>query len=494
MPSGLRGYNVYRNGVRQNTSPVTELGSVTITGLTPGTDYSEQITITAIDMAGNESEPKTLAELEAEAATDELSPADPLDPVVRAQIDALVAAKIKPTSGRVADGAIIGVETPTGSYYKAYGGDRTSNTPLTLEKNFRYGSCSKMFTHTLILKAIDDGLLDWDDTISEFVTGVPNGDQITIRQLLLFQDGLKDWMTDPAVQQTYFLSPTTTYDPLNYIRNSVVNFAPGQGSSYSNAASWLLGKVLESVYNDGRTVDQIVVQEWQDAVDVPSLHWPTTNYMNPPYVRGWTPNLALPQIQAILGPFAFLAAFLGYPTSQDLEFTAVSTTWSGAAGSLAGTMADFLKLGKALYEGVFLSEEMRQLQQEIFSTYVFYEPDGPHQGPGWMGFGLNALRWGSWRGWVGNLGGYIAVLFYKETDGSVIGVMLNNFAAHVDAVDLFYQIAYLLDLESTEHVPWHFRPVRVFSGSVRAPSLAQPDGGGGEPDENVVPASVPFEI
>ncbi|UJQ86955.1 putative beta lactamase domain protein [Mycobacterium phage Abbyshoes] len=267
----------------------------------------------------------------------------------------------------------------------------------------------------------------------------------------------------------------------------MVNFAPGESSSYSNAASWLLGKVLESVYNDGRTVDQIVVQEWQDAVDVPSLHWPTTNYMNPPYVRGWTPNLALPQIQAILGPFAFLAAFLGYPTSQDLEFTAVSTTWSGAAGSLAGTMADFLKLGKALYEGVFLSEEMRQLQQEIFSTYVFYEPDGPHQGPGWMGFGLNALRWGSWRGWVGNLGGYIAVLFYKETDGSVIGVMLNNFAAHVDAVDLFYQIAYLLDLESTEHVPWHFRPDR-------APSLVQPDGGGGEPDENVVPASVPFEI
>ncbi|AXH67959.1 hypothetical protein SEA_SIBS6_34 [Mycobacterium phage Sibs6] len=32
MPSGLRGYNVYRNGVRQNTSPVTELGSVTSAG------------------------------------------------------------------------------------------------------------------------------------------------------------------------------------------------------------------------------------------------------------------------------------------------------------------------------------------------------------------------------------------------------------------------------------------------------------------------------
>lgn len=115
MPSGLRGYNVYRNGVRQNTSPVTELGSVTITGLTPGTDYSEQITVTAIDMAGNESLPKTLAELEAEAATDELSPADPLDPDLRAQIDGLAAAKMKPTSGKEADGAIIGIETPTGS-------------------------------------------------------------------------------------------------------------------------------------------------------------------------------------------------------------------------------------------------------------------------------------------------------------------------------------------------------------------------------------------
>ncbi|AEJ92920.1 hypothetical protein MRGORDO_32 [Mycobacterium phage MrGordo] len=496
MPSGLRGYNVYRNGVRQNTSPVTELGSVTITGLTPGTDYSSQITVTAIDMAGNESEPKTLAELEAEAATDELSPADPLAPAVRAQIDALVAAKMKPTSGKEADGAMVGIETPTGSYYKAYGGDRTNNQPLFLEQNFRYGSCSKMACNTLLLREIDRGHVDWDDTLDQFIDGIPNGDKITVRYLLLFQDGLKDWLQgDPAVQQTYFLNPTLNYDPLAYIRASTPVFEPGTDSHYSNAATLLMGKILEwcdAEFYTGRSARELIVEEWKNTVGMESLHWPTTNYMNQPYVRGWTPNLALPQIQAILGPFAFLAGLLGYPTSKDLEWTAVSTTWSDAAGSLAGNMEDFVKFGKALYEGEFLSEEMNQLRKEIFTRYVEYEPAGPHQGPGWMGFGLNSICWGHWLGWVGNLGGYIAVLFYNQDDGSVIATMLNNFAGHADAVDLFYQIAYLLNPESTGHRDWIFRPDPAEDADeVRDPTLYLTVESTGD---NQIPADVPFEI
>ncbi|UVK60586.1 minor tail protein [Mycobacterium phage Peterson] len=499
MSSGLRGYNIYRNGVRQNGAPIPEAGLLTITGLAPGTPFAEQFTITAIDMAGNETKvPIPIDDVGDEAVTT-LAPTedDPLSSTITNQIDAMAALKMKPTLDRPADGAMVAVSTPAGSYEQAYGGDRTSGRPLNTTLNFRYGSCSKMFTHTLILREIETGHLAWTDTVDQYITGIPNGDKITIRHLLLFQDGLKDWLTDPAVQQSYFLSPTTTYDPMAYIRASTPSFEPGTDSGYSNAASYLLGKILEvldATHGTGRTVDQIVVQEWDNEVGLPSLHWPTTNYMNQPYVRGWTPNLALPQIQQLLGPLAFLAAFLGYPVTKDLEWTAVSTTWAGAAGSLAGNLQDFVKFGKALYEGVFLSDEMKQLQQELFSSYVFYEPAGPYQGPGWMGFGLNALRWGSWRGWVGNIGGYIAVIFYKETDGSVVAVMMNNFASHADAVDLFYQIAYLLDPESTDHVPWHYRPDRVFSGSVRAPSLVQPDGGGGDPDENLVPASVPFEI
>ncbi|QBI98674.1 minor tail protein [Mycobacterium phage Bobby] len=464
MPSGLKGYNIYLDGVKVNTVEVTEGHPLVIPNVNPGTDYSSRITIGAVDKAGNESTPVSIESFKGAGSVVTASPpaSETLSATVRDQIDALVAAKIKPSSGREADGAMVGVETPNGNYYKAYGGDRTPNKPLTLDLNFRYGSCSKMFVNVLILRAIQNGYIDWNDTVDMFVDGIPNGHKITVRYLLLFQDGLKDWLQgDPAVQQSYFLNPTAAFDPLAYIRASTPIFEPGTSSAYSNSATLLMGKILEHVdaeHGTGRSIRQIVVEDWNNEVGLPSLHWPTALTPNAPYVRGWTPNMALPQIQAILGPFAFLAGLFGYPTSADLEWTAVSTTWSDAAGSLAGNMEDFVKFGKALYEGVFLSDEMKQLRKELFTTYLFYEPAGPYQGPGWMGFGLQAIRWASWRGWVGNLGGYIAVLFYKETDGSVIAVMMNNFASHADCVDLFYQIAYLLDPGSTQHVPWQCRP------------------------------------
>ncbi|AGS82337.1 minor tail protein [Mycobacterium phage ThreeRngTarjay] len=501
MPSGLRGYNIYLDGVKVNALPIPEGQALSLSGADPGSDYSARITISAIDNAGNEATPVSIESFKGAGSvvTQSAPPTQSLSNDIKSQIDSLVAAKIKPTPDRAADGCMVGISTPGGNYYKAYGGDRTPNAPIHLGQNFRYGSCSKMFCHTLILREIDRGHLNWDDTVDQFVDDIPNGDKITVRQLLLFQDGLKDWLQDDAAtQQAYFLNPTSSFDPLAYIRASTPMFEPGTSSKYSNSATFVLGAILEwcdAEYGTGRTVDQIIVQDWKAEVGLDSLHWPTTNNMNAPYVRGWTPNLALPQIQAILGPFAFLAGLFGYPTSKDLEWTAVSTSWAGAAGSLAGNMADFVKVGQALYGGAFLSDEMKVLQKEIFTTYVFYEPAGPYQGPGWMGFGLNAIRWGSWRGWVGNLGGYIAVLFYSEADGSVIATMLNNFAAHADCVDLFYQIAYLLDPASTQHVPWHYRPDFIDStAEVFSPAIRIKQAPGDEDNKTDIPLKVPFRI
>ncbi|AXQ52043.1 minor tail protein [Mycobacterium phage Yeet] len=500
MPSGLKGYNIYLDGVRVNTVEVLEGQPLQIPNLQPGTDYSNRITISAVDKAGNESAAVSIESFKGAGAAATTAPpvSDSLSIELRGQIDAIVASKLKPTAGMEADGALIGIETPQGKYYKGYGTDRSK--PMTLDLNFRYGSNSKMYCNTLILREIDRGHLDWDDTVDMYVSGIPNGDKITLRHLLLFEDGLKDWLgDDPATQQTYFLNPTSTYDPMAYIRASTPMFEPGTSTKYSNAATVLMGKMLEwcdvEYYGKNRSIREIVVEEWKTEIGVPSLHWPTTNFVNAPYFRAWTPNLALPTIQAMLGPFAFLAGLFGYPTSKDLEWTATSTTWSDAAGSLAGNMEDFVKFGKALFQGKMLSDEMKVLQKELHVTYVTYAPEGPWQGPGWMGFGLNAIRWGSWRGWVGNLGGYIAVLFYKETDGSVIALATNNFTSHAPTVDMFYRIAYLLDPASTQHVPWHYRPDPPMSArEVRAPQVKQVHDRGDVDGNTKLPIKLPFNL
>ena len=51
---------------------------------------------------------------------------------------------------------------------------------MTPEVYHRIGSVTKTFTATLLLQAAGDGLLSLDDTIDQYIKGVPNGDEITL--------------------------------------------------------------------------------------------------------------------------------------------------------------------------------------------------------------------------------------------------------------------------------------------------------------------------
>ncbi len=62
--------------------------------------------------------------------------------------------------------------------------------PLTTNMQFKIASQTKAFTADLILQLVGEGKVSFDDHISKWVVGVPNGDQITIRKLLNMTSGL----------------------------------------------------------------------------------------------------------------------------------------------------------------------------------------------------------------------------------------------------------------------------------------------------------------
>lgn len=483
--SGLKGYNVRLDGVKINTAPIADGQPFPYLGAASATDYSTRVTITAVDNAGNESDPVTLADLGKTLVTAPPAPeGTDLPSATRDAIDAIVATKLKPNT--TVDGAIIAVDTPDGQYYKAFGGDRTSGLTLTLDHKMRYGSCSKMWCSLLILNRISEGYIGLNDTVDMYVYGIPNGDRITIRMLLQNRSGLKDYLQqDAAVQSAYFLTPTATYDPMPYIRSTPPIFEPDAQCSYSNP-NWILqGKILEWVDERylhpeaPRDVRTIILEDSCVALGLDSVEWPTGNYMAAPYSRGWAINLALPQVKAAVAEARASLGILGWFLPQDpiqlvamlqqlglgprfgipaglqltpeIELTAVSTTWSGAAGSLDGPVAGIVKFMKQLPDSDLISDELKQIRAETFCTYLAYEPANPWSGPGWMGHGLGIITWGDWWGWIGNLGGYKCTAFVNHLTEAVIVVMMNHMAA--EDLDCFYQIAYLLDPASTLTVP-----------------------------------------
>ncbi len=67
-------------------------------------------------------------------------------------------------------------------------------------------SITKSYTVTLILQLVDEGKISLDDTIDQWVDGVPNGDQITLRQLADMSSGLPEYTTQ-AWLEDYLADP-----------------------------------------------------------------------------------------------------------------------------------------------------------------------------------------------------------------------------------------------------------------------------------------------
>ena len=78
-------------------------------------------------------------------------------------------------------------------FARSYGfADRSKQIPNRLNTRFHIASISILFTSTAVLRLIDQGKLSFDTHVSDIVPGVPNGEKITIRELLEQNSGLPD--------------------------------------------------------------------------------------------------------------------------------------------------------------------------------------------------------------------------------------------------------------------------------------------------------------
>ncbi len=126
-------------------------------------------------------------------------------------------------------------------FQKAYGlADSQVHLPNALDTGFRVASLSKTFTAAAIERLASQGKLRFSDTLSTYVAAIPNGDSITIEQLLTHESGVgaldsADLFTD-CLSHGELQSRLARTKPL---------FAPGKGSSYSNEGYFLLASVVE---------------------------------------------------------------------------------------------------------------------------------------------------------------------------------------------------------------------------------------------------------
>ena len=92
-------------------------------------------------------------------------------------------------------GAMVLLRTPQGDFAFGYGATELGGTTAPrADTYFRAASNTKTMTAAVIVLLAQEGKLRFDDPVSKYVEDVPNGDNITISQLLKMRSGLlKCW-------------------------------------------------------------------------------------------------------------------------------------------------------------------------------------------------------------------------------------------------------------------------------------------------------------
>lgn len=124
---------------------------------------------------------------------------------------------------------------------KAYGkADPQLGTPNRADTRFRVASLSKTFTAAAVESLVSQGKLKLTDTLARYISGITNGDSITIEQLLLHESGVGVIEGGDALRDC--LPPD---ELLARLRSAKPLFAPGKNSQYSNEGYFLLSLVVE---------------------------------------------------------------------------------------------------------------------------------------------------------------------------------------------------------------------------------------------------------
>ncbi|MFB7469767.1 serine hydrolase domain-containing protein [Kitasatospora sp. NPDC056184] len=282
--------------------------------------------------------------------------------------------------------------------------DRTTGAPASVDGRFRIGSVTKTFVSTVTLQLVAEGRLGLDDPVERLLPGaVPNGANITLRQLLSHTSGVFNYTEDQAfdieapgaVERWLESGRWTRWTPQQLVALANAHpayFPPGQGFHYSNTNYVLVGQIIERA--TGRS--------WQQEVE--------RRVIRP---LGLTGTSMPDHGTTVPGPHAH--GYYELPTGP-VDVTELDPSMAGASGAGISTTADLNTFINALVGGRLLPRP--QLAEMMTAT---------PQSESRYGLGLErattdcGVLWGH----TGGIPGYNTVLYTSPDLRRQLAVSMN---------------------------------------------------------------------
>jgi D-alanyl-D-alanine carboxypeptidase len=337
-------------------------------------------------------------------------------------------------------GAVVILHTPNGNFATTYGVTTYRGTvPTGFEQHVRVGSNTKTWTGTVILQQVQEGLLRLNDPVSKYRPDVPNGDKITIEQLLTMRSGLFNYSTTFELNRTLDDQPTKAWTQAELLalayKYNKANFTPSGGSfSYSNTNTVLLGLIAEQ-REGGKPLAAIMRDRLFAPLGLKNTLFPdiASNSIPAPYARGYMygNNVLTMDSPPALPKEMQAAARAGMLAPGDQ--TDANPSWGWAAGAGISTADDLVTWVQALVGGKLLNAD---LQARRLASVVTIDPNNPNS----ASYGWAIAKFGNLYGHTGELPGYNSFMGHDPVNGVTL-VVWANLAPTVDGHDPATMIA-----------------------------------------------------
>ncbi len=294
-------------------------------------------------------------------------------------------------------GAIVGVwQKGQSPFVKAFGVRNTvTRQPMSTHLYMRIGSETKTFTVTAILQLVGQGKVRLNDPIGTYVSGVPSGSRVTIRQLAEMRSGLFSYTGDQAFLRAVLTNPFRPFTPsqlLSYSFGHPLLFSPGRGYNYSNTNLVLLGLVVEKVTH--QSLARYITQHVLKPEHLAHTLFPSGAEFPAPHAQGYTK-------QTLAG--------------KQADATNWNPSWAWAAGAMISTLGDLHRWARDVATGNLLTRATQQQRLRFI----------PLPKSGGAGYGLALFNVNGWIGHNGSLPGYESLTIYLPSQQATVVVLLN---------------------------------------------------------------------
>jgi D-alanyl-D-alanine carboxypeptidase len=251
---------------------------------------------------------------------------------------------------------------------------------------FPIASVTKTFTATIVLQLVQEQKLSLDGTLNDYLPGVvPDGNQITLTDLLQNRSGLPDFVTlvSPPV-------PASPIGVLGWAGSQPLDFTPGTKWEYSNTNYLALGLIIEKV------TGQTYAQELSTR---------------------------------ILQPLGLTATSL--PSGDRPEgssgdwWMAPNILWSAAG--IISDVHDLARFYSALLSGSLLSPPLLAQMQQTVSDQQGVVPSGGHDAGDGLGIVATDFPCGRFWGHVGEVPNYDTLVEANPTSQRVLVVFVKSY-------------------------------------------------------------------